>query len=300
MPYTSNPNLERVRMQAVRLVKQGWATREVARHFGYSHSSVVRWVGRVKEDHLHGNGGVPTRSSRPQSHPRSLPENIVQAIIAERLKHGRCAEVIHADLTEQGVQVSLSSVKRTLARYELLKSRRKWKRIRESLPRPEVTGPGSLVQMDTVHFVDWSTGERFYLYTLIDLYSRWAHAEVHDKLSQAVSLRVALRAQAQAGFTFVMIQTDNGPEFAKYFHDMLKARNIALRHSRVRQSNDNAHVERFNRTLQDECVSSYPLRRNVTQARLDEYLEYYNTERRHMGIGLRRPRELTVSLVQRS
>ena len=279
-------------MQAVLLVKQGQTTREVARHFGYSHSSVVRWVQRVQEDRLHGNGGVPTRSSKPKSHPHALAPNIVQAIIDERLKRNRCAEVVHADLQEQGIQVSLSSVKRTLARHELLKKKSKWARVRESLPRPEITAPGSLVQMDTVHFVDWSNGERFYLYTIIDLHTRWAYAEVHDKLSQAMSLKVALRAQVKADFRFAMMQTDNGPEFQKYFHDMLAAREITLRHSRVRHSNDNAHVERFNRTLQDECVSSYPLRRNVTQQRLDEYLDYYNNGRRHMGINMRRPAEL--------
>lgn len=296
MSYTSNPNLERVRMQAVKLVREGQTTREVARHFGYSHSSVVRWVQRVQEDHLHGNGGIPTRSSRPKSNPRALAPEIVQAIINARLTHNRCAEVVHADLLEQGIQVSLSSVKRTLARHELLKKKSKWAREREALPRPEVTAPGSLVQMDTVHFVDWSTGERFYLYTIIDLYSRWAYAEVHDKLGQGMSLGVALRAQTKAPFVFAMIQTDNGPEFQKYFHDRLASRKITLRHSRVRHSNDNAHVERFNRTLQDECVSSYPLRRNVTQQRLDDYLDYYNNGRRHMGIELRRPAEL----VQRS
>jgi putative transposase len=186
-------------------------------------------------------------------------------------------------------------VKRTLARHELLKKKSKWKRIRAAISRPEVMAPGSLVQMDTVHFVDWSTGERFYLYTIIDLYSRWAYAEVHDKLGQGMSLKVALRAQVKAGFSFVMMQTDNGPEFQTYFHDMLASRNIALRHSRVRHSNDNAHVERFNCTLQDECVSSYPLRRNVTQQRLNEYLDYYNNGRRHMGISMRRPAEVMQS-----
>jgi transposase InsO family protein len=146
--------------------------------------------------------------------------------------------------------------------------------------------------MDTIHFVDWMTGERFYVYVVIDLYSRWAYVEVHDKLSQAVSLEVALRAQVQAGFQFQMIQTDNGPEFSKYFHDMLKARSIALRHSRVRQSNDNAHVERFNRTLQDECLGKYPLRKNVSQAQIDAYLHYYNNGRKHMGIDLKIPAQV--------
>lgn len=292
MPYTSNPNLDRVRMQAVRLVKQGWTTRAVARHLGYSHSSVVRWVQRVAEDHIDGRGGIPTRSSRPKSHPKVLDPNVVQAIIDERLKHNRCAEVLHADLKEQGIQVSLSSVKRTLDRHELLRKRSKWARTRELLPRPEILAPGSLVQMDTIHFVDWSTGERFYIYTIIDLYSRWAYAEVHDKLGQGMSLEVALRAQGKASFHFVMMQTDNGPEFQKYFHDMLATRKISLRHSRVRQSNDNAHVERFNRTLQDECTTGYPLRRNVTQQRLNEYLDYYNNGRRHMGIRMRIPAQV--------
>jgi putative transposase len=289
MPYTTNPKLPKVRMDAVKLVRSGWTTRQVGLHFGFNQSTIVRWVAKAPAD---GRLNIPTESSRPKSSSRALDETIVQAIIDERLKHNRCAEVVHADLAEQGIQVSLSSVKRTLARHELLKKKSKWARVREALPRPEVTAPGSLVQMDTVHFVDWSTGERFYLYTIIDLYSRWAHAEVHDKLSQAHSLKVALRAQAKAPFVFTMMQTDNGPEFQKYFHDMLAARKIALRHSRVRHSNDNAHVERFNRILQDECVSSYPLRRNVTQQRLDEYLDYYNNGRRHMGIKLRKPAEM--------
>jgi putative transposase len=295
MPYTSNEKLPKLRMEAVKLVRSGWTTRQVAAYFGYNQSTIARWVAKAPAD---GRMNIPTESSRPRSHPRALDPQIVQAIITERQKHNRCAEVVYEDLREQGILVSLSSVKRTLARHELLRKRSKWARVRESLPRPEITGPGSLVQMDTVHFVDWSTGERFYIYTLVDLYSRWAYAEVHDKLSQAMSLKVSLRAQARAEFNFEMMQTDNGPEFQKYFHDMLAARKIALRHSRVRQSNDNAHVERFNRTLQDECVTGYPLRRNVTQRRLNEYLDYYNNARRHMGINMRRPAELTTRMMQ--
>lgn len=283
-------------MQVVKLVRLGWTTRQVARHLGYSHSSIVRWCQRVTTERIHGNSGIPTRSSRPKSHPRALAPDIVQAIIAARLEHNRCAEVVHEGLIEQGIKVSLSSVKRTLKRHELLREKSKWKRYRPPVPRPPALFPGALVQMDTIHFVDWQTNQRFYIYTAIDLCSRWAYAEVHDKLSQAVSLKVALRAQAKAGFQFQMLQTDNGPEFSKYFHDMLKARDIALRHSRVRQSNDNAHVERFNRTLQDECLGKYPLRKNVSQEKINAYLDYYNNGRKHMGIGLKIP----AQVVQRS
>src|SRR5258706_16045001 len=218
MPYTSNEKLPKLRMKAVKLVRSGWTTRQVALHFGYNQSTIARWVQKAPAD---GRMNIPTESSRPMSHPRALDPSIVQAIIDARLRHNRCAEVVYEDLKEQGIQVSLSSVKRPLDRHELLRKRSKWARVRESLPRPEIAEPGSLVQMDTVHFVDWSSGDRFYIYTIIDLYSRWAYAEVHDKLSQALSLKVALRAQAKASFHFVMMQTDNGPEFQKYFHDML-------------------------------------------------------------------------------
>lgn len=295
MSYTSNPKLDRVRMEAVKLVNLGWTTRKVAMHLGYSHSSVVRWCQRVGKERIHGNAGIPTLSSRPKSHPRALAPDIVQAIIAERRRTNRCAEVVHRDLLEQGVQVSLSSVKRTLVRHEMLRPKSKWKRIRPSVPRPHADTPGDLVQIDTIHFVDWQTGKRFYIYTVIDLHTRWAHAEVQDKLSQRHSLAAALRAQARAGFSFKTIQSDNGPEFQTWFRDMLTSRGISLRHSRVRHSNDNAHVERFNRTIQDECLGKYPLRKQVSKQKLDDYLDHYNNRRRHMGIEMKRPAEMVQS-----
>ena len=289
MAYTNNPNMAQVRRQAVLMLRRGYSTRHVARHFGYSQSVIVKWAARAPAD---GRQLIPTRSSRPKSHPRSLKPEVVTAIIEARLAHNRCSEVVHDDLKEQGVKVSLSSVKRTLKRHELLRAKSKWKRYRPPVPRPLALYPGALVQMDTIHFVDELSRRRFYIYTIIDLYSRLAYAEVHDKLSQRMSLAVALRAQKKASFSFIMMQTDNGPEFQRYFHDMLEAKGINLRHSRVRQSNDNAHIERFNRTLQDECLGKYPSRRSVNQEQINTYLNYYNTGRKHMGLGLKIPAQV--------
>jgi len=42
MAYTTNPNLPRVRMDAVRLVRSGWSTRKVARHLGFNQASYER------------------------------------------------------------------------------------------------------------------------------------------------------------------------------------------------------------------------------------------------------------------
>ena len=287
MPYTNNPGAPGARLTAVKLVrKAGWTQQQAAEFVGTTQSAVSKWCAKAKDLRK----PIPTASSRPQSSPNALPSQTVEAIKSARwATHNRCAEVVHDSLKDQGVAVGLSSVKRVLKRQGLTRPRSKWKRIQPPIPRPRAKYPGALVQMDTIHFVDWSNGERFYVYTLIDLYSRWAYAEVHDTLRQGISLKVALRAASQAPFKFEMLQTDNGPEFKSYFRQKLAGREIALRHSRVRQCNDNAHIERFNRTVQDECLTSYPLRRNVTQLLLDAYLYHYNHERKHLSLGLATP-----------
>jgi len=80
MSYTKNPNMPKVRMQAVRMLKQGYSTRQVARHFGYSYSSVSRWAKRYREEYLSLNTHLQTRSSRPHHHPRELSQDIIEAI----------------------------------------------------------------------------------------------------------------------------------------------------------------------------------------------------------------------------
>jgi len=232
---------------------------------------------------------LQTKSSRPHHHPKELPQDIIEAIVTERLKHNRCAEVVHEDLKEQGIKVSLSSVKRTLKRHSLIKEKSPWKRYRPHIPRPLALYPGALVQLDTIHLAR-PDGTRYYIYTLIDLYSRFAYAEYTERFSQANSLKFVVKAQKIAGFRFKVVQTDNGPEFGKWFSDMLGYKGTRLRHSRVRKPNDNAHIERFNRTIQEECEKIWI--EKELQTRITAYLDYYNNERRHLGIGLKRPMEV--------
>lgn len=288
--YTSNPNIPKVRLEAVKMLRTGKSTREVARHFGFSHSSIVRWDQRYKEEYLTLHTHLKTRSSRPHHHPRELSQDIIDAIVEERLKHNRCAEIVHAELLERGIKVSLSSVKRTLKREELIKPKSPWKRFRPHIKRPLVFVPGDLVQVDTIHFVR-DNETRYYVYTLIDLYSRFAYAEYTEKFSQKNSLEFIKRAQETAGFRFRVVQSDNGPEFGRWLTDELSYIGIRLRHSRVRKPNDNAHIERFNRTIQEECLGRWPEVKGL-QEKIDSYLKYYNNERKHLGINMQTPREV--------
>lgn len=90
-----------------------------------------------------------------------------------------------------------------------------------------------------------------------------------------------------------MVRSDNGPEYGCYFEQQLRAKGIQIRHSRLHRPNDNVHIERFNRTIQTECIGYYwqasvSLTRQKTK--LNKYLDYYNQERVHLGIQMRTPR----------
>lgn len=281
-------------MEAVKLVQQGWSLRRVARHTGFAHNTILNWLKKKPVYGWHGKLVIPTLSSKPNHHPDELPKEVVQKIIAIREKRHRCAEVVHQELLRQGVLVSLSSVKRTLRRQGLIKKRSPWKRWHFEQPRPLASNPGSLVQIDTIHM--GPTGyERLYIYTLIDVFSRWAWAKVSLRINTHRSLLFVKESKEHSLFGFNMLQSDHGSEFSSWFTESVGKQGIAHRHSRVRKPSDNGHLERFNRTLQEECLDRLPRRFSAYQREIPEYLRYYNTERLHMGLNYQTPLQVVRS-----
>ncbi len=285
MAYSTNPNLPKVRQQTVNLVYQGWSVRKVARYIGVHPGTVSKWRER---DCCYGLRPIPTLSSCPNYFPQALPEDIVRAIVKQRKKRNRCAEVIHQELLNQGTLVSLSSIKRTLERQGLIKKRSPWKRWHFTLPRPEVVKPGDLVQIDTVHLGPANLS-RLYVYALIDVFSRWAHAKVSLRINTHKSLYFVKEAVGSSPFSFLMLQSDHGPEFSGWFTEQVGVLGLSHRHSRVRKPSDNGYVERFNRTLQEECLKNIPQTFKAYQKAIPEYLHYYNNERLHLGLQLKAP-----------
>jgi transposase InsO family protein len=291
MAYSTNPHLPRVRMEAAKLVRAGWSTVKVARHFGYSQSAVVKWCKRAPDDRR--ARGRPTCSSRPYHHPSELSHELVSAITAYRRERNQCAEIIHHRMTADGYCVSLSSVKRTLKREGLIYPS-KWKKWHQYPPRPMPESPGILVEIDTIH--DGPHTARLYVYTLLDVCSRWAYAWASDRITTYHSLRFTMRAVRSATFRFQTLQSDHGPEFSRWFTKRIYERGMAHRHSRVRQPNDNAHLERWNRTLQDQCLRRIPRNLRAWRREIPEYLRYYNTERPHMALQMKSPVDIIKTI----
>lgn len=247
-----------------------------------SPGTISKWKQKAKRIGLH---PIPTKSSRPIAHPNELSNEVIEKIVAIPLEHNRSAEVVHKRLNDEyAIDVSLSSVKRTLDRRGLLRKRSPWKRFHRSVPRPEALKPGDLVQVDTIHLMK-ADKTKVYVFTCIDVYSRWAYARAYTSPNTRNAIDFLKRAQAEACFTFHTIQSDNGPEFSTHFTERIPQQH---RHSRVRRPNDNAHLERFNRTLQTEVDLRWPKVSEINR-KLPAYLKWYNEERHHFGINLETP-----------
>lgn len=280
MSYTKNPHMPKVRRDAADMVRRGFSKEEVGRRFGVGSSTICKWE---KKAGKYGYHPIPTLSSRPKHHPKQLSDDLVWKIFQTRIKNRRCAEVVHQDLINQGIKVSLSSVKRTLDRTGLLKKRSPWKRYHPHVDRPYPLKTGDLVEMDTIHLMV-DEKKRIYVFTLIDVYSRWVYTKAYEKMNSNICLNFVREAQKKASFKFEMLQSDHGPEFGSWFVTQIKKKH---RYTRIGKPNDNAHIERFNRTLQEECLDKLPVDVLKINCELKKYLRYYNQERLHLGLNLK-------------
>ena len=312
MAYYRGKDVEKSRgnaMQEVILEKRSIA--QVARRFGKNRSTIYRWIKkwRMQQNVLLENPGrpsrtlgrvfrwqsvkwnIPTLSSAPKTHPNALNADIVSAILRVRQHRYECAEIIHYKLAKEGINISLSSIKRVIKRNELWRKKR---RYRWNEKRPLPTAPGELIQTDTVHYVNPLNHSKMYIYTVIDLYTRMAYAKISPNLSEKGAAETIFEAQKFMSFPFKMVQSDNGAEFQNHFQGRLNSKGIKTRHSRVRHPNDDAHIERFNRTLRKECIGQYNPNKNINfiDHKLNRFIRYYNYDRIHLGIGLKTPYEV--------
>jgi len=292
MAYTNNPNLPRVRYQAVELVRSGKSVREVARHFGFAHNTVLNWLKR-KPEYFDRQLVITTLSSKPDHHPNELSDEIINQILNLRSERNQCAEILHYRLiAEIGIVISLSSVKRVLRRFGISRFS-KWKKWHQYPPRPAPERPGLLVEIDSVH--EGMLNDRLSAYALIDVNSRWGYAEPSLKVNTWSTIQFVKQARTKAPFVFQTIQTDHGSEFSKQLTKVIGYAGINHRHSRVRTPTDNGHIERFIRTLQDECLHKIPRNIQIWKREIPEFLNYYNTKRPHLGLNFKTPMQVVRS-----
>jgi transposase-like protein len=222
MAYSTNPHLPKARAAALRLLlEEGLPVSTVALRAGVHRTTIWRWKQKWLELNKNIQLDNPNRPRRPVSRrsklsacrwqiatlrpvphtsPGAICEQVIRRVLEVRQSLKRCAEVVWHYLTHRdGIQISLSSVRRILRRHHCFDGARKPRVRRDNPRRPHITRPGELVQTDTIHHVDPGSGRKLYYYTVIDLYTRLSYVTMATTLRQGRAARAVLEAQAAMG-----------------------------------------------------------------------------------------------------
>ena len=295
----------------VERVLAGHRPADVAHQMGCSRATAYKWLARYRWE---GAAGLVDRPSRPHRCPHRTPEALERRILATRRAHRRCADWIGAELG-----MAASTVGRVLARHGLPRlsecdalTGEPVRRGPVSRVRYERARPGELVHIDIKKLGRIREGGGWralgrpacpnpgagrgagydFVHSAIDDHSRLAYSEIHPDERGATCAGFMARAAdflAAHGIARIeRVMSDNafGYRRSHAFADVLA--DLGARHVLIRPHCPwtNGKVERFNRTLLREWAYSRVFTSNAQRAGcLPEWIELYNTRRRHSALG---------------
>jgi transposase InsO family protein len=140
--------------------------------------------------------------------------------------------------------------------------------------------------MDTVAI--FAAGLKRHIFTAIDVSTRFAFAYAYKTNSSASGHDFLGKFLEVAPSATRRVQTDNGSDFAKHFDDYCRQNGLTHFFNYPKHPESNAYPERFNRTIQEQCVNlyiDYLDEPDDFNRKLMEYLMWYDTEKPHRGIG---------------
>lgn len=154
----------------------------------------------------------------------------------------------------------------------------------------KASAPGECGAFDTVeYFLD---GMRRYVITFTDHYSRFAFAWATPSHASVAAREFFEIVTEVFPYPLQSVLTDNGSEFMKHFDEEIRRLHKNHWHTYPRTPKMNAHVERFNRTIQEEFIDYHEeLLMNADQfnRQLIPWLLWYNAERPHWALKLKSP-----------
>lgn len=146
--------------------------------------------------------------------------------------------------------------------------------------------PGHMVSFDTIELVIFS--KKYYIITCEDIYTRMAFAWATTSHASLAAKEFFAKVIKLFPFPIANILTDNGSEFKKHFSQALQELCLLHYHSYPKCPKMNAHLERFNRTIQEEFANYHAgalLFIDNFNRLLIDWLDWYNTRRVHYAFG---------------
>ena len=244
----------------------------------------------------------------PRRVPRALPPEERQQVLAllndERFADLAPAEV-YATLLDEGKYVcSIRTMYRILhAQAEVRERRRQLRHPHYAAPELLATRPNQLWSWDITKLKGPVKGTCFYLYVLLDVFSRYVvgwlvalqeSAMLAQRLIEETCARQGVERDA------LTIHADRGPAMlAKSVALLLADLGVTRSHSRPHVSNDNPYSESQFKTL--KYSPEFPDRFGSLQdARsfLLDFFQWYNSMHHHSGLGLLTPWDVHHGLAE--
>jgi putative transposase len=235
------------------------------------------------------------RPAPPRALSPAEQEQVRALLNRERFQDAAPREVYAELLDEERYLCSISTMYRILAEHAEVRERRNQLR-HPAYHKPELlaTGPNQVWSWDITKLRGPSKGVYYYLYVMIDIYSRyvvgWLIADVEsaELAEQLIAETCAKQGVQRAQLT---IHADNGsPMIAKPVTILLADLGVAKSHSRPHVSNDNPYSEAQFKTL--KYRPNYPDRfGSVADARQwgRDFFAWYNDQHHHTGLALLTP-----------
>jgi len=257
----------------------------------------ARWYRRHRQ-----SPPPPTPERVPASQPRALSElerkELHQVLDSEEFVDEAPATV-YAKLLDQGVYLaSVPTMYRVLHAHDEVHERRR-QATHPAAKKPELlaTRPNQVYSWDITKLLGPVKWTWFYLYVVLDIYSRYvpgwllAHAE-NARLAEVLLADTAAKQHITSGQ--LTIHADRGsPMTAKSVAFLLAELGVTKSHSRPHVSNDNPYSESQFRTM--KYRPEFPDRFGSYQDAhtfCGRFFRWYNHEHRHSGIGFHTPADV--------
>ena len=279
--------------------------KRTALHFGISRKTFYKWFKRFDEKDL----STLEEESRAPEHVRQREISYLQRARIRKLRkaHLRWGKMKLKKRYEKEYSEEISSWKfqKVIEEEKLYfdkgsqtKRAKKRKQAQKS-PKNRITTfvhenkIHHLWHVDTVVFTLSEGGYR-YLLTAIDDVSKLAYARLYTTHSSRKAAEFLKRLHYLTEGEMINLHHDNGSEFKKDFEKACVQLSLPQWYSRVRTPKDNAVLERFNRTIQEEFVEMIDMGLENTEEfnqRLLEWLIEYNSIRPHQALDYLTPLE---------
>lgn len=249
--------------------------------------------------------GEPVRPTPARALDASEREKVLECLHSPRFVD-QAPAAVHAQLLEEGTYLcSTRTMYRILAAAGENRERRR-QLTHPAYEKPELlaTAPNRCWSWDITKLrgpVKWTY---YYLYVILDIYSRYAVGwMVSTQESAALSkvLIAASCAKQRVEPDQLILHADRGaPMKAKALASFLADLGVAKSHSRPHVSNDNPYSEAHFKTL--KYRPEFPSRFGSLQdarAFCQEFFRWYNTAHRHSGIAWHTPEQVHHGTAER-